>query len=881
MKIYQILTIAVISFMAGRNFDISLMPKQVQLKNLVEKSNHEFIGYGGARGGAKMMPLDSLISTPFGFKTHGNIKIGDLVNNPDGSVSKVIQVHQIQQRPLITLKFHDGTEAKCADDHLWNVWRANKSQKKNGVRVFGEGSAKVQETRTIINWVDKAKQQTSKDKRFPLIPVTNEVRFNKTTRHKKTIPAYLLGSLIGDGYLSNSQISITTNDIEAIKEYLSENYQYKISKKNNTDACSFRFVGESFQEIRRELSYLGLLNTKSGNKFIPEFYKYSDIDTRYDLVKGLMDTDGTVDKRGHISFTTISRQLSDDITFVLRSLGAVVTVSEKEAGYKNDEGKYIKCNNAYCLYIKHRTPQRLFGLERKSKLADGGVLDLMFKRIVDYEIGDPVDMRCITVDNPNGLYLTNDFIVTHNSHAIRDLSVLFGIHHKTSVLIFRRIRQELLDNHVYPLLNKYPLLKKHFNKQEMIIFHPHTGEPMITFGYAEHEKDIETFQGKEYALIFVDEATQSTQTMIEFLSTSNRDSKGRFPSKAKMVLTMNPGGVGHAFVKRIFVDKIYQDNEKPENYAFIQAHVWDNVFWVHQQLTKDEYTVKEYYQMWTEEQRMEYCLKHSDYAAKLSYLPEEMRKAHLYGDWEVYGGMFFKTFDKNRQVIKPFEIPMEWPLVAAFDPGYSSPAAFIIGTRDFVGNMYIVATYYEGMTKPKDHAINTRKFCLEPPINQYTLGRIPNPVVSGHDAWAKQDRYAVTSNELTFKDLMEDQGFELVKANTSRVQGWWAIKNMFPELKDQADMGNLFIFDTFNESLVNEIISVETDPRNREDIKGKGNDPEVADHALDAWRYLVMYMQTPLRPQISESLPKYKAREDANIKSDESFNPAEYWKVYE
>lgn len=469
------------------------------------------------------------------------------------------------------------------------------------------------------------------------------------------------------------------------------------------------------------------------------------------------------------------------------------------------------------------------------------------------------------------------------SHAIRDLAVLFGLQFNVPIMIFRRYRQQLLDNHVYPLLKKYPSLRRYFNKQELILFHPNTGMPMITFGYAEYERDIETLaQGKEWALIFVDEATQSTQGMIEFLSTANRDPKGMFPTKPKMVLTMNPGGIGHSYVKRVFIDRIYRDNEDANIYAFIQAHVWDNVFWVYSQLRAEGYSINDYYKKWNEQQRMDYCLKHSDYAKKLSYLPEDMRKAHLYGDWDVYGGMFFKTFDQRRQIIQPFEIDQHWSFIGSFDPGYASPCSFGLLTRDFAGNIYRIATYYEAQTRPKDHAKNIRQFCLSPPVRKYTLGRIPPVVVSGHDAWAKQDRFSVTSNELTFKDLMEEQGFNLVKANTSRIQGWWAMKNLFPDTKNLQDFGHFFVFDIFNKPFIDEMISVESDEKNPEDIKGKGNDPTVSDHSLDENRYGVMYLEIAVHPEIEQSQTKFVAQEDTYSRiNTEPIDASEYWRQYE
>ena len=128
------------------------------------------------------------------------------------------------------------------------------------------------------------------------------------------------------------------------------------------------------------------------------------------------------------------------------------------------------------------------------------------------------------------------------SHAIRTLALLFGLQFGIQSLIFRRYSDDLLKNHIYPMLATFPFLRDFFNKTEKVLYHPKTKNPIIKFDYAETYDEIEKVaQGTEYPLIFVDEATQITQQMIEFLFTANRDSKGLFPSKAKTILTINPG----------------------------------------------------------------------------------------------------------------------------------------------------------------------------------------------------------------------------------------------------------------------------------------------------------------------------------------------------
>ena len=116
------------------------------------------------------------------------------------------------------------------------------------------------------------------------------------------------------------------------------------------------------------------------------------------------------------------------------------------------------------------------------------------------------------------------------SHAIRSLALSLGLEHGLQSLIFRKFADDLLKNHIYPMLAMYPFLRDYFNKSEKVLYHPITRQPIIKFDYAETYDEIEKVaQGTEYPLIFVDEATQISQEMIEFLFTANRDSHGLFP----------------------------------------------------------------------------------------------------------------------------------------------------------------------------------------------------------------------------------------------------------------------------------------------------------------------------------------------------------------
>jgi phage terminase large subunit len=443
------------------------------------------------------------------------------------------------------------------------------------------------------------------------------------------------------------------------------------------------------------------------------------------------------------------------------------------------------------------------------------------------------------------------------SRAARDLALTFGYEYGTQSLIFRKYRDDLLKNHVYPMLKERPLLRPYFNKSELILYGLDKN-PIIKFDYAETDEEIEKVaQGPEYQLIFIDEASQITQYMIEYLTTPNRDSQGVLPNGAKMIILMNPGGISHAYLKRIFIDKIYRDNEDPKSYAFIQAHVWDNVFWCIRELYQHGFTINDYYYKWTNEQRKKFTIQYSKYAKRLSNLPTQLRDAYLFGDWNVFGSMFFQDLDLAKQIEDPFPIPTTWTLVGSLDPGYASPLSFGLQAISPKGTIHRIATYY-AQDKIQNHAINIRKWIKEDssPLSSILRGREPDYIVSGADAFQKLDKNALQSNELTVKDIFYQQGLILTPANTkpgSRISGWWKWKGLIPD--------RYKIFRGLNDDLINQMTVVETDEKYVEDIKGRGNDNNIVDHCLDEARYAIDAMSTPYMDEEMENLPGWYEEE--------------------
>ena len=213
------------------------------------------------------------------------------------------------------------------------------------------------------------------------------------------------------------------------------------------------------------------------------------------------------------------------------------------------------------------------------------------------------------------------------------------------ILLLRRSLKDLRDNHVIPLQKLLKTETKDkiatYKSQEKEFLFPNGSR--VVLGYCANEGDVLQYQGQAYDVIFMEEATQFTEFQFQALTESNRSSGlCKIPFSPRMYFTCNPGGVGHIWFKRLFIDREYRQSEKPEDYIFIQSLVYEN----------------------------EYLMKNDpNYVRTLENLPEDRRKAMLYGDWDIFEGQYFNEFNRDIHVIEPFAIPKHWKRYIAMDYG--------------------------------------------------------------------------------------------------------------------------------------------------------------------------------------------------------------------
>lgn len=287
------------------------------------------------------------------------------------------------------------------------------------------------------------------------------------------------------------------------------------------------------------------------------------------------------------------------------------------------------------------------------------LLALLFSVSIDLNIDFTLQPRQLELFR---LYEEGDALVIGNggsrggakSHGGRALMLFRRLKYENSGgLIIRKTLDDLRDNHIRPLLREYPWIDDYYHKQEKIISLPNGS--FIRFISSDNYDDIFKLYGKEFADIFVDQAEQFSQEQLEFLSTINRWTLNHNITP-KMLWTFNPGNIGHAYLKRVFVERDFTGNERPSDFAFLRTYGWDNVEWARRALKQDNSTAKEYYS-WSDEKRFNYFIQRTAYGRKLNQLPDSQRKAQLLGDFDVFEGQFFSMWRRDKHIIPSMNPP--------------------------------------------------------------------------------------------------------------------------------------------------------------------------------------------------------------------------------
>lgn len=412
------------------------------------------------------------------------------------------------------------------------------------------------------------------------------------------------------------------------------------------------------------------------------------------------------------------------------------------------------------------------------------------------------------------------------SWAMRNKFVLLcGRYSGIQCLLLRRTLPELQENHVQPLLR---LLKgvATYNKQEKVFNFPNGAR--LKLGYCANENDVLQYQGQAYDVIGLEEATMFTEFQFNCLRESNRSSGLMSESFApRMYLTCNPGGVGHHWVKRLFVDRKYKDKERPEDYTFIPASVYDNSVFME---------------------------RDPDYVAQLESLPEKRRKMMLLGEWDVAEGAFFEEFvddpdhyeDRIKtHVIAPFEIPDGWKIYRSFDWGYNKPFSCGWWAVDYDGVAYRILELY-GCTKNDNEGVR-----WTPPQVFAEIHRIET-----EHRWLKGKKIqgiadpAIWDAETgeSIADVAAKHQVYFSQGDNKRIAGWMQVH--YRMAFDENGYPMMYIFNNCK-AFIRTIPLLQYDEHKVEDL-----DTDGEDHIADEMRYFLM--SRPIAPRVKAQPDEYE-----------------------
>jgi phage terminase large subunit len=413
------------------------------------------------------------------------------------------------------------------------------------------------------------------------------------------------------------------------------------------------------------------------------------------------------------------------------------------------------------------------------------------------------------------------------SHGLRSIMLMRRFQYPGSTgAIFRKTYPELEANHIRPIFQAYPALRAFWNESKKLLSLPNGST--LQFCHCASEADVDLYQGREFHDLAIDEAGQWTEGMFRTLLGSNRSSKPGV--KARAMLTGNPGGVGHTWLKRLFVERRFSDRERPKDYQFIRSLVDDN-----QALLDND----------------------PDYIHRLESEPNEaVRRAFRYGDWDIFAGQFFGEIDRDVHFIKPFAIPSHWARSGAYDFGYNHPAAFGWFAVDGDGNIYMYRELVQAQLRV-DQFIE--KIKAHP--DTQALERI----IAGLDCWAVK---GVTKSGIppTIAEEFLEAGLVLSRAITDRIQGANQVRQYLAWRDRPNQKPKLFIFNTCPITF-DTISRMQTDPNRIEDVlkqDSSDGDPGSGDDAYDMIRYFLMS-----RPFLANAAPIPKKNSAEWFKAEE------------
>lgn len=389
------------------------------------------------------------------------------------------------------------------------------------------------------------------------------------------------------------------------------------------------------------------------------------------------------------------------------------------------------------------------------------------------------------------------------SWALRILfSMLAMKYPNLNILLLRRTYPELEANHIIPLQRELKGIATYKDTKRKFTF---PNGSVIKLGHCKSDRDMFNFQGQEYDVIGFEEATLFTEAQIRFIMTCLRSIRPDFTSR--IYYTCNPGGVSHHYIKRIFLDREYEEGENPDDYEFIQALIYDNIT-----LMKND----------------------PDYINILNSMDPDLRAAHRDGDWDALSGSYFKEFKRSIHVIEPIIIEPNWFKYVVVDYGLDMLAAYWIAD-DLEGQYYVYKELYQPDLIISDAAKKLLEFNNREKITYW---------------YAPPDlHFRRQDTGQSAIELFHSYGVPFITTKNDRIEGWLmvkellkvrTVKNMFTG--QIIEKPKILIFENCR-NLIKCLPIIQRDLKNPNDCS---QEPHEVTHAPDAIRYFASeYVKLP------------------------------------
>ena len=392
------------------------------VRKLSKEKKSDILCFYGPPGTGKAQPLDADVLTPNGFKKMGDIKLGEVLVMPNGETAPVIGVFPQGKKEIYKVNFSDNTNTECCKEHLWAVKNRQDRLMRRNNRVLS-----VEEiSKNILIENDKRLNYS--------IPLVEKLDLN--CNYERLLDPYLLGFLLGDGCqvkgsFSNGDDDIVvniTNEIEKLGCKVSKmsKYDYNISKLVHNPADNIN-KNENRPLLTIYLEKMGLNTCLAHQKFIPLEYKIAPFNIRLGVLQGLLDSDGHIGECRTIEYSSASKQLSMDVKFLVESLGGKATYSCGIATYtyKGEKKTGRDRHRIHICFPPNIDPFKCFRKTNIYKEFSKKVRFLpRYIKSIDY-VGEK-DAQCILVNHPDHLYITNNFIVTHNTSCGKSIAKAMG-----------------------------------------------------------------------------------------------------------------------------------------------------------------------------------------------------------------------------------------------------------------------------------------------------------------------------------------------------------------------------------------------------------------------------------------------------------------------